>query len=633
MKKMMMSLLLLFLFLGMANAQEYPGFRVQGRNLYDHLGEKVVLVGVNKMIVWMDISGAQSYSEIAQTGANCVRIVWLTTASAAQLETTIFNCRSENMIPMVELHDATGDWAKLPSLVDYWVRPDVVEVLKRHEEYLLVNIGNEVGQSVSEADYLSGYKNAITRMRNAGINTPLIIDASEYGQGIDMLQAAGPALLEHDPNSNLMFSVHMWWPRSWGYDDQRVIDEITQSVAMELPLIVGEFGHQWDETEGGQIPYHAIIDECTAKGVGWLPWSWGPGNNPQTFLDMTTDGTYAGLQGWGREVAVTYPNSIQNTAVRPASIVQSGANPTPSPEPTPEGNLAQGQPVTASGFEKAGAEPEMAVDGNPFTRWASQTGDPGWITIDLGELTNITRVIVWWEAAYARQYQIQVSDDGDSWTDIHVEYNGDGGTDDLVVSGTGRYVRVYGTQRVDNGWPYSIWEIAVYNDGSVPTPGPETPTPDPDEPTPTPDSATPTPAPGPVDCYGVSAWDASVIYETSGTRVVHNNNLYENRWYSADQNPESYSGEYDVWLLLGNCDDLTPTPETPTPDNGLLGDVNGSGSVDIVDALLTAQYYVGLDSDGFNPDLADVNCDGNVSIVDALLMAQYYVGLIGQFCQ
>jgi pectinesterase len=62
-----------------------------------------------------------------------------------------------------------------------------------------------------------------------------------------------------------------------------------------------------------------------------------------------------------------------------------------------------------------------------------------------------------------------------------------------------------------------------------------------------------------------------------------------------------------------------------------LGDVNASGAVDIVDALLTAQYYVGLNPSGFNATVADVNLDSAVNIVDALLIAQYYVGLIAQF--
>ncbi|MBN1696175.1 MAG: endo-1,4-beta-xylanase [Spirochaetales bacterium] len=33
--------------------------------------------------------------------------------------------------------------------------------------------------------------------------------------------------------------------------------------------------------------------------------------------------------------------------------------------------------------------------------------------------------------------------------------------------------------------------------------------------------------------------------------------------------------------------------------------MNGSETTDIVDALITAQYYVGLNPQGFNPDAAD----------------------------
>jgi endoglucanase len=62
-----------------------------------------------------------------------------------------------------------------------------------------------------------------------------------------------------------------------------------------------------------------------------------------------------------------------------------------------------------------------------------------------------------------------------------------------------------------------------------------------------------------------------------------------------------------------------------------LGDVNGSSTIDIVDALLVAQYYVGLNPANFNSQAADVNASSSIDIVDALLIAQYYVGLITQF--
>ncbi len=62
-----------------------------------------------------------------------------------------------------------------------------------------------------------------------------------------------------------------------------------------------------------------------------------------------------------------------------------------------------------------------------------------------------------------------------------------------------------------------------------------------------------------------------------------------------------------------------------------LGDVNQSGTIDIVDSLLIAQYYVGLNPPAFYLANADVNCSGVIDIVDALIIAQYYVGLVTQF--
>jgi serpin B len=61
------------------------------------------------------------------------------------------------------------------------------------------------------------------------------------------------------------------------------------------------------------------------------------------------------------------------------------------------------------------------------------------------------------------------------------------------------------------------------------------------------------------------------------------------------------------------------------------GDVNSDGNINIVDALLVAQYYVGLIQTFAFPEAADVDGNGTIDIVDALLIARYYVGLITEF--
>jgi len=59
-----------------------------------------------------------------------------------------------------------------------------------------------------------------------------------------------------------------------------------------------------------------------------------------------------------------------------------------------------------------------------------------------------------------------------------------------------------------------------------------------------------------------------------------------------------------------------------------IGDVNNDGNMDIIDALLIAQFYVGLNPLNFNQSMADVNGNGSIDIIDALLVAQIYVGLV-----
>lgn len=124
--------------------------------------------------------------------------------------------------------------------------------------------------------------------------------------------------------------------------------------------------------------------------------------------------------------------------------------------------VSRGKTVTASSVEAPGLEPEKAVDGNASTRWASAEGiDPQWIRVDLGSAHTISRVRLNWEVAYARAYRVQTSADGSTWQDVYSTTSGDGGIDDLTVSGTGRYVRVHGSQR-GTQWGYSLWELEVY---------------------------------------------------------------------------------------------------------------------------------------------------------------------------
>jgi hypothetical protein len=134
--------------------------------------------------------------------------------------------------------------------------------------------------------------------------------------------------------------------------------------------------------------------------------------------------------------------------------------------PVPSGtNVAKGKPTTASSFQATGNGAPFpasnATDGNNSTRWATDWSDPQWIQVDLGQTTAIKHVQLVWESAYGKAYQIQTSNDGTNWTTVYSTTTGDGGVDDMDVSGSGRYVRMTGTAR-GTAYGYSLYEFGIY---------------------------------------------------------------------------------------------------------------------------------------------------------------------------
>ncbi|WP_369181890.1 discoidin domain-containing protein [Streptomyces mutabilis] len=135
--------------------------------------------------------------------------------------------------------------------------------------------------------------------------------------------------------------------------------------------------------------------------------------------------------------------------------------------------LSQGRPVTASSQENYGTPATAAVDGDNGTRWSSAAADPQWIRVDLGATATISHVELRWEAAYAKSYRIETSQNGTDWSTTYSTTTGAGGTETLNVSETARYVRMLGTARA-TGYGYSLWEFKVFGttgDGGPTLPG------------------------------------------------------------------------------------------------------------------------------------------------------------------
>jgi len=298
-----------------------PGLRVVGRFLYTPTGENIVPHGLNDETVWLGKTGIPAFQEIAKTKANYVRMAWDKNGTAAELDIAIANAVRNGMIPMPELHDATGNLAGVPALVDRWISAEFVKVIQKHEKYLVVNIANEPGDwQTTDQQFKDTYNLAVQRMRRAGIRVPLVIDASNWGQNYQAISNCAADIMSKDSLKNVMFSVHMYWTVSASGSKAAVETKIRTSlddaVSKGIPLMVGEFGEAFTKAgvvaAGDSIPFRTIMAECNKREIGWLAWSW-RGNSPQTDLDMSPDGTYKGLKLWGLEAMVTDPNSVANT--------------------------------------------------------------------------------------------------------------------------------------------------------------------------------------------------------------------------------------------------------------------------------------------------------------------------------
>ena len=130
--------------------------------------------------------------------------------------------------------------------------------------------------------------------------------------------------------------------------------------------------------------------------------------------------------------------------------------------------------------EPAGQRPEggqdqlaqYAVDGDFETRWSSAWGmgdpvdpntdddpDDEWIYVDFGQNIDLERVILYWEAAYGSQYDLDISYDSYLWQTIFTEESGNGGEDNIVfdTKPNGRFLRMHGTERATI-YGFSLYE-------------------------------------------------------------------------------------------------------------------------------------------------------------------------------
>ena len=119
------------------------------------------------------------------------------------------------------------------------------------------------------------------------------------------------------------------------------------------------------------------------------------------------------------------------------------------------------QRVTASSVYAPGFDPSHAVDGDRSTYRPSTFHDDAWLAVDPGETRKFARIDIIRDAACAKSFAVQVSNDGQSWAEVHKTTDGKGGTTEIKLPSTeARYIRVVCTQR-GTQWGNAIREFVV----------------------------------------------------------------------------------------------------------------------------------------------------------------------------
>ncbi len=335
----------------------YSGFTVTGNKVYDSAGAEFIIKGFNHTMYWGNqTQNVAAIGSFDQTGANAVRLVftndpthtWSSSETWAKRKAAIDAVIAEGMVPILEFHNATGveDASALSAIVDTWVA-DAAN-LQPYEGKIILNIANEWGPhhtnktfgSTSAKDYwANAYTNAIQRIRNAGIDSLLMVDSGMWAQDARFIRDKGQQVLNSDPHKNVLFSLHMykqWYnpgTTSTNYNEDWARFDVQQQLSyikntLNLPIFIGEF--TWEQAgdvqandgSGNTYTTRKIMEVAHNLGVGWTAWSWN--ENADTRLDMLVDGKWlynsADLTAFGNLIINDSAYGLKATAKKAAGF-------------------------------------------------------------------------------------------------------------------------------------------------------------------------------------------------------------------------------------------------------------------------------------------------------------------------
>ena len=330
------------------SANAAVGLHVSGRNIVEANGSNFIMRGAAHAHIWYQ-SQTSSFANIKSLGANVVRVVfcggrWTPANGVSDVANVVNLCKQNRLICVLENHDTTGfgeqgGAVSLDSAVNYWL--SVQSALTGQENYVVINIGNEpIGNNAVTPGWAQATTSAITRLRSAGFQHLLMVDAPNWGQDWQFtMRDNAAAVFNADPQRNTVFSVHMYGV----YDTAAEINSYMDAFRTAgLPLVVGEFGINHTD---GNPDEDTIMAQAQSRGLGYIGWSWSGNSSEVAYLDMVNNFNVASLTPWGQRI-FNGANGIASTA-KEATIFSGGGGGDTTAPTTPGTPTAAG--VTATG--------------------------------------------------------------------------------------------------------------------------------------------------------------------------------------------------------------------------------------------------------------------------------------------
>ncbi|MGN9906699.1 cellulase family glycosylhydrolase [Phytohabitans sp. LJ34] len=400
------------------------GLRVSGGRVVEANGTNVVMRGVSHPHVWYT-GQTSSFANIKATGANTVRVVlgsgqrW---GPSNDLPTVVNLCRTNRLLCVLEVHDTTGYGeegaaATLDQAASYWISQR--SALAGTENFVIINIGNEPfgnNEQVS-ATWPTATSNAIGRLRNAGFEHLIMVDAPNWGQDWRfIMRDNAQTVFNSDPQRNTVFSVHMY-----GVFDTaaEITDYLGRFRTAGLPIVVGEFGHNHSD---GNPDEDTIMSYTQANGIGYIGWSWSGNGGGVEYLDMVTNFNPAQLTSWGTRI-INGANGIRQTS---RELSWFGGNPTTAPTTSrPPTTTPTTPPTTAPTTSPPPGGRSCSVTYAVANQWGG--GFQGEVRVTAGSSAISGWTVTWTFPSgqtVNQAWNAQVTSSGSSVTARNMTYNG-----------------------------------------------------------------------------------------------------------------------------------------------------------------------------------------------------------------